>query len=109
MHQAAPLSATIENNIREISINNTCFEGKDMENANDVLIGKTVLNAKGVIIGRIMESIKDGISGEITSVLIQPSKEVNLQKYTLTNRGEIIFPFSSLSSVKDIIVIEEPL
>jgi sporulation protein YlmC with PRC-barrel domain len=80
-----------------------------MENVSDVLIGKTVLNAKGVVIGRVQESIKDSISGEITMVLIKPSKEVNLQKYTLTDQGEIVFPFSSLSSVKDIIVIEEPL
>ncbi|HUS99841.1 MAG TPA: PRC-barrel domain-containing protein [Candidatus Thermoplasmatota archaeon] len=80
-----------------------------MENASDILIGKTVLNAKGVIIGKVQESIKDSVSGEVTSVLIKPSKEVDIQKYTVTDRGEIIFPFSSLSSVKDIIVIEEPL
>jgi len=82
---------------------------RNMENASDILIGKTVLNAKGVIIGKVQESIKDSVSGEVTSVLIKPSKEVDIQKYTVTDRGEIIFPFSSLSSVKDIIVIEEPL
>jgi sporulation protein YlmC with PRC-barrel domain len=82
---------------------------RNMGNVSDILIGKTVLNAKGVIIGKVQESIKDSISGEVTSVLIKPSKEVDLQKYTVTDRGEIIFPFSSLSSVKDIIVIEEPL
>jgi sporulation protein YlmC with PRC-barrel domain len=80
-----------------------------MENANDVLIGKMVLNAKGIIIGKVQKSIKDSISGEVTSVLITPSKEVDLQKYTVTDHGEIIFPFSSLSAVKDIIVIEETL
>ena len=80
-----------------------------MEKSNDLLIGKTVLNAKGVIIGVIKESIKDSVSGQIMSVLIKPSKEVNLQKYVLTDHGEIIFPFSSLSSVKNIIIAEEPL
>jgi sporulation protein YlmC with PRC-barrel domain len=82
---------------------------RNMGNVSDILIGKTVLNAKGVIIGKVQESIKDSISGEVTSVLIKPSKEVDLQKYTVTAHGEIIFPFSSLSAVKDIIVIEEPL
>jgi sporulation protein YlmC with PRC-barrel domain len=80
-----------------------------MENTNVVLIGKTVLNAKGVIIGRILESISDSISGDIISVLIEPSKEVNLQSYSLTDHGQIIFPFSRLSCVKDIVIIEEPL
>ncbi|MBN1860638.1 MAG: PRC-barrel domain-containing protein [Candidatus Thermoplasmatota archaeon] len=80
-----------------------------MENINEALVGKTVLNSKGNIIGRIQESIKDNISGEIISVLILPAKELNLEKYTLTERGEIVFPFSRLSLVKDIIVIEEPL
>ena len=86
----------------------TCFERKVMENINDILVGKTVLNSKGNIIGRIQESIKDSISGEIISVLILPTKELNLGKYTLTERGEIVFPFSRLSSVKDIIIVEEP-
>ena len=98
----------IEKNIRDNSIGNTCFERKYMENINEKLIGKTVLNAKGNIIGRIQESIKDSVSGEIISVLITPSKELNLKKYIVTEHGEIVFPFSSLSSVKDIFIIEEP-
>lgn len=78
-----------------------------MENTNEILIGKTVLNAKGIIIGRIQESIKDYTSGEIKSVIIRPSKELNLQNYMLTEHGDIVFPFSLLSSVKDVVVIEE--
>jgi sporulation protein YlmC with PRC-barrel domain len=84
-------------------------EGKGMELPRNNLIGKTVLNAKGIIIGKILESITDSISGEITSVLIKPSQEVNLNGFTLSDRGDIIFPFTSLSCVKDIIVIEETL
>ncbi|KYK21118.1 hypothetical protein AYK25_03845 [Thermoplasmatales archaeon SM1-50] len=80
-----------------------------MEEASNSLIGKTVLNTKGTIIGIIEKSIKDAVSGEIVSVLIKPSKETNLQKYTVTELGEIIFPFASLSSVKDVVIIEETL
>jgi len=78
-----------------------------MEHTNEILIGKTVLNTKGNIIGKIHESIKDSDSGQIISVLILPSKELNLQNYSLTEHGEIVFPFSSLSSVKDVFIIEE--
>lgn len=80
-----------------------------MEETPNALIGKTVLNAKGTIVGIIGKSIKDATSGEIVSVLIKPSKEANLKNYSVTDLGEIIFPFASLSSVKDVVIIEEPL
>lgn len=80
-----------------------------MEKTNNIVIGKNVLNTKGNIIGMIQRSIQDNLSGEIVSVLIIPSKELDLKKYSLTEKGEIIFPFSSLSSVKDIFIIEEPI
>jgi sporulation protein YlmC with PRC-barrel domain len=80
-----------------------------MEDANHLLIGKIVLDAKGVIIGRILEALKDDISGEITSVLIEPSDGMNLQNYSVTDRGQIVFPFRRLSRVKDVIIVEEPL
>jgi sporulation protein YlmC with PRC-barrel domain len=103
------LRSTRENNIKEMSINNNMSEGKGMELPITDLIGKTVRNAKGIIIGKISESITDAISGEITSILIKPSQEMNLNGFTLSDSGDIIFPLSSLSCVKDIIIIEEAL
>lgn len=78
-----------------------------MEKLDDIFIGKTVLNAKGAIIGIIQASIVDDRSGEITSVLVKPQKEVNLQNYSVTERGDIIFPCTSLASVKDVIIVED--
>ena len=92
-----------------MAINTIMPEGKGLELPIDNLIGKTVHNAKGIIIGKILESITDNISGEITSVLIKPSQKVDLHGFTLSDHGDIIFPFSSLSCVKDIIIIEETL
>jgi len=79
-----------------------------MEKPTNSLIGKMVLNVKGILIGVIQESIQNGVSGKIQSVLIKPSKEIDAQRYTLTNKGEIIIPYSLLSSVKDVVIIEEP-
>jgi sporulation protein YlmC with PRC-barrel domain len=79
-----------------------------MENTDNVLIGKTVLDTKGIIIGVIQQSIKDEMSGDVVSVLIKPAEAINLQRYTVTNTGQIIFPFSALSSVKDVIIVDEP-
>jgi sporulation protein YlmC with PRC-barrel domain len=96
-----------EKNIKEIPINKARFEGKDMEKIEDDFVGKMVLNAKGSIIGVIQKSIRDVTSGEITSIVVKPTKETDVKQYILTDRGEIIFPFASLSSVKDIIVFED--
>ena len=79
-----------------------------MKPTNETPIGTTVLNAKGSIIGMIHQVVKDNDSGKIVSVLIMPSKGLNLHKYSLTKNGEIVFPFSWLSSVKDALIIEEP-
>ncbi|GEM_PF-1402792 len=76
---------------------------------DDSLIGKTVLNSQGSIIGVIQKSMREDSSGEITSVIIKPLKDVDAQRYPLTNSGVLIVPFSALSSVKDIIVFEDPV
>jgi sporulation protein YlmC with PRC-barrel domain len=97
-----------EKDIREISINKTRSEGKDMEKIkNDDFIGKKVINTKGFIIGVVQRSVRDTTSGEIISILVKPTKETDVQKYILTDGGEIIFPFSAISSVKDIVIFEE--
>ncbi|PNX54288.1 MAG: hypothetical protein BV458_00290 [Thermoplasmata archaeon M9B2D] len=76
---------------------------------HDALVGKTVLNSQGNIIGVILKSMRNNSSGEITSVIVKPSKDVDVQRYPLSNGGVIIVPFSALSSVKDIIVFEDPV
>ena len=76
---------------------------------DDDLVGKMVLNSQGSIIGIIQKSMRDDSSGEITSVILKPSKDIDAQRYPLTNGGELIVPFSALCSVKDIIVFEDPV
>lgn len=76
---------------------------------NDALIGKTILDSQGSIIGVILKSMRDTSSGEITSVIVKPSKDVDVQRYPLSNDGVLVVPFSALSSVKDVIVFEEPV
>jgi sporulation protein YlmC with PRC-barrel domain len=78
-----------------------------MEHTNEKLIGKTILNSKGKTVGKIHELIKEYDSGRIVSVLVIPSKKFIHKKYSLTKNGEILFPFSSLSAVKDVFIIED--
>ena len=80
-----------------------------MIHTNEIVVGKTVFNAKGDAIGLIHQFVKDSYSGKIISVLIVPSKKLNLQNYSLTKNGEIVFPVSWFSTVKNAIIIEEPV
>ena len=74
------------------------------------LIGKTVMSGEGIPIGIIKKSLKDTESGEINSLLIEPSKEIDTTNYKKNNQGRIILPFENISPVQDVIIIEkEPI
>ena len=78
-----------------------------MEISEDELIGKSVISGKGFLIGTVKESMVDEISGETTSVLVEPSKEFNSREGKPYERGNIIFTLDSLVAVKDVIIAEE--
>ena len=80
-----------------------------MENIKNTLIGKTVMSVRGIRIGVITDSLVDDVSGEITSVFVKPSSEINTQNYKFNEHGDIVFPCTSLVSVKDVIIVEDPL
>ena len=81
-----------------------------MDLSKNKLIGKTVMNEEGIPIGVIKKSLIDYDSGEVTSILIEPSKEIDINNYKQNNRGRIILPFENISPVQDVIIIEkEPI
>ena len=74
------------------------------------LIGKTVMSGEGIPIGIIKNSLRDTDSEEVTSLIIEPSKEIDTSKYKKNNQGRIILPFENISPVQDVIIIEkEPI
>lgn len=78
-----------------------------MEILEDRLIGRTVMSAEGCVIGIIKDSSVDNHTGESTSILVKPSKEIDTQSYKLNEQGDIIFPFDSITAVKNIVIIEK--
>jgi len=80
-----------------------------MEILKDKLIGKTVMSGEGCTIGIIKDSLIDNHTGEATSISVKPSKEIDTQSYKRNEQGDIIFPFDSVASVKDIVIIEKNL
>jgi sporulation protein YlmC with PRC-barrel domain len=71
------------------------------------LVGKTVMNDEGIQIGIIKKFLFDKKTGNIRTILIEPSKEININDYKRNEQGRIIIPFENVSSVQDVMIIEK--
>jgi len=69
------------------------------------LRGKTVMTEEGLYLGIMRNTTVDTRTGELTGVLIEPSDEVDPRLYHLDTQGRLVFPFNSIKSVKDVIII----
>ena len=78
-----------------------------MKITEDELRGKTVMSEEGLYLGILRNSTVDEKTGELINLLIEPSDDVDPRLYHLDKQGHLIFPFSSIKSVKDVIIIGE--
>lgn len=69
------------------------------------LRGKTVMSEEGLYLGILRNSTVDEKTGELLSILIEPSDDVDPRLYHLDNQGHLVFPFQSIKSVKDVVII----
>ncbi len=77
-----------------------------MELSKNELIGKNVMNEKGILIGIIKKSLLDINSGELSSILIEPSKEIDIENFQKNEHGKIVLPCECISQVQDVIIFE---
>jgi sporulation protein YlmC with PRC-barrel domain len=47
----------------------------------------------------------DSKTGRLVGLLVEPSDDVDPRLYHLDSQGHIVFPFDSIKSVKDVIII----
>ena len=76
-----------------------------MKITEDELRGKTVMSEEGLYLGILRNSTVDEKTGELINLLIEPSDDVDPRLYHLDKQGHLVFPFSSIKSVKDVIII----
>jgi sporulation protein YlmC with PRC-barrel domain len=69
------------------------------------LRGKTVMTEEGLYLGILRNSTVDERTGALLNILIEPSEDVDPRLYHLDNQGHLIFPFETIKSVKDVIII----
>ena len=69
------------------------------------LRGKTVMTEEGLYLGVMRNTTVDTKTGDLIGVLIEPSDDVDPRLYHLDKQGHLVFPFNSIKSVKDVIII----
>jgi len=69
------------------------------------LRGKSVMSEEGLYLGIMRNSTVDSKTGELIGILVEPSDDIDPRLYHLDNQGNLVFPFNSIKSVKDVIII----
>ena len=76
-----------------------------MKITEDELRGKTVMSEEGLYLGILRNCTVDGKTGELLDILVEPSEDVDPRLYHLDKQGNLKFPFNTIKSVKDVIII----
>ena len=76
-----------------------------MKITENELRGKTVMTEEGLYLGILRNSTVDTKTGELVGILVEPSDDVDPRLYHLDDQGQLVFPFDSIKSVKDVIII----
>ncbi|UCF12334.1 MAG: PRC-barrel domain-containing protein [Thermoplasmatales archaeon] len=69
------------------------------------LRGKTVMSEEGLYLGILRNSLVDEKTGSLLGILIEPSEDIDPRLYHLDDMGHLIFPFESIRSVKDVVIV----
>lgn len=76
-----------------------------MKITENELRGKTVMSEEGLYLGVMRNTTVETKTGKLEHILVEPSDDVDPRLYHLDNQGHLIFPFDSIKSVKDVIII----
>ncbi|MEM2934775.1 MAG: PRC-barrel domain-containing protein [Candidatus Thermoplasmatota archaeon] len=77
---------------------------KIMENE---LRGKKVMSNSGLYLGIVRNITVDACSGKLIDLIVEPSDKIDPRLYNQNEEGYILFPFESVKSVKDFVILSE--
>jgi sporulation protein YlmC with PRC-barrel domain len=69
------------------------------------LKGKTVMTRDGQILGMIDNFVVDTVTGGVNHVLVVPAEEIDPRLFKTDSQGRLILPFSEMSDVRDVVVM----
>ena len=76
-----------------------------MKITENELRGKTVMSEEGLYLGIMRNTTVDSRTGQLIGILVEPSDDVDPRLYHLDDQGYLVFPFNSIKSVKDVIIL----
>jgi sporulation protein YlmC with PRC-barrel domain len=79
--------------------------GNKMKITENELRGKSVMSEEGLYLGVMRNSTVNSKTGKLIGILVEPSDDIDPRLYHLDNQGHLVFPFDSIKSVKDVIII----
>lgn len=77
---------------------------KIMENE---LRGKRVMSNEGMFIGTLRNITVNEKTGKLENILVEPSDKIDPRLYHQDEQGYLLFPFESVKSVRDVIILGE--
>jgi sporulation protein YlmC with PRC-barrel domain len=69
------------------------------------LRGKTVMSEEGLYLGILRNSLVEEKTGMLSSILVEPSEDIDPRLYHLDDLGHLVFDFSTIKSVKDVVIV----
>lgn len=69
------------------------------------LRGKTVMSDEGAYLGVLRNVTANDKTGDLVSILIEPSDEIDPRLYHQDPDGHLVFDFAAVRSVRDVIVV----
>jgi sporulation protein YlmC with PRC-barrel domain len=81
-----------------------------MDFTKEELIGKTLMSEKGISIGIIKKCLMANNDAQHPkSILVSPSKEIDILNYKTNIQGDIIIPIGCITPIKDVVIFEQNL
>ncbi|RLF51617.1 MAG: PRC-barrel domain protein [Thermoplasmata archaeon] len=71
------------------------------------LRGKKVMSSEGLYLGIIRNITVDERTGKLLDLVVEPSDKIDPRLYHQNEEGYLLFPFDSVKSVKDVVILTE--
>lgn len=70
------------------------------------LRGKTVMSNEGAYMGVLRNVSANVETGDLVSIHVEPSEDVDPRLFPNDKEGRITFPFASIKAVRDVVVVK---
>lgn len=71
------------------------------------LRGRKVMSNEGLYLGIIRNITVDERTGKLLDLIVEPSDKIDPRLYHQNEEGYLLFPFETVKSVKDVVVLSE--